>query len=281
MSTPLLWVEPHEALPIPGDAAPHGLIAAGRDLGPERLMEAYGKGLFPWYGPGDPVLWWSPDPRMVLSCDALRVSRSLAKRVRQFDRDPALRITLNQAFSHVVAHCAQRPGSRLTLGEARAGTPWPTAVLAQGRDGTWITPEITTAYITWAARGHVHSVETWINGRLAGGLYGVSIGGCFFGESMFSLVSDASKVALVYLVRYLQRHHVPWVDCQQETPHLARLGARPQSRARFLNALAQQLKAPMPPWGRGQLHADGTLTARTPPAPWPRPTGFPADPMSQ
>ncbi|TAN29750.1 MAG: leucyl/phenylalanyl-tRNA--protein transferase [Castellaniella sp.] len=257
---PIAWVEPDTPLPNPAAAGAADLIAAGRDLSPARLNEAYHKGLFPWFNPGDPVLWWSPDPRMVLPCDHLHVSRSLAKRVRQFGRttQPAsLRVTLNQAFPDVMAHCAQRGSDRLGLGAVhRNHPPLPAPATLEG---TWITGDIIQAYGDWHRQGRVHSVETWVDDQLVGGLYGVNLGQCFFGESMFSLAADASKVALTYLVAYLKRWDIPWIDCQQETPHLASLGARPVSRHQFLSMLAQGLDGPMPPWGAGRLMPDGTL----------------------
>ncbi|MGB6240911.1 MAG: leucyl/phenylalanyl-tRNA--protein transferase [Castellaniella sp.] len=273
---PIAWVEPDTPLPDISRTSPDGLVAAGRDLSPARLQEAYRKSLFPWYSPGEPVLWWSPDPRMILRCQDLRISRSLNKRIRQFGRDPAddtpshtaagsLCVTLNQAFSDVIAHCAHRGAPRISLGAARLGQY--EAVPTDMHDATWITPDIMQVYAAWHRMGRVHSVETWIDGRLAGGLYGVSLGRCFFGESMFSLATDASKVALAYLVRYLQTQGVPWIDCQQETPHLASLGARPIPRAQFLDLLADGRDAPAPIWGRGRLLADGRLIAdHTPPS---------------
>ncbi len=277
----IVWVEDHDPLPDPARAPipASGLAAAGRDLSPARLSEAYRKGLFPWYSPGEPVLWWSPDPRMVLRCEDFHLGRSLAKRVRQFDRTaavgsaPALCVTLNQAFPEVIARCARRGAPRIGLGAARAGLAWQEAGAAQGRDGTWITPDIMAVYTAWHRMGHAHSVETWIGGRLAGGLYGVGLGQCFFGESMFSLAADASKIALAYLVRHLRARGAPWIDCQQETPHLASLGARPLARPAFLAMLAAGRDAPAPAWGRGRLRADGRLEA--PPA------GLPAPPMPQ
>ncbi len=260
---PIVWVEADTPLPDAGQALPGGLVAAGVDLSPARLHEAYSKGLFPWYSPGDPVLWWSPDPRMVLRCEDLRISRSLAKRIRQFGREPAaiggLCVTLNRAFPQVIAHCADRGTPRISVGAARSGQHWAAPESAEGRDSTWITPDIVQVYTDWHARGHVHSVETWIDGRLAGGLYGVSVGRCFFGESMFSLAADTSKIALAYLVRYLQAQGVPWIDCQQETPHLASLGARPIPRGKFLALLAAGRNAGGPRWGCGRLMADGQL----------------------
>lgn len=288
----IVWIEDRDPLPDPARAPvpASGLAAAGLDLSPARLREAYRKGLFPWYSPGEPVLWWSPDPRMVLRCEDFHLGRSLAKRVRQFDRDaglrtapgaaplpadapPALCVTLDLAFTDVIAHCARRGAPRIGLGAARAGRDWPEPVAAQGRDGTWITPDIMAVYSAWHRMGHAHSVETWIGGRLAGGLYGVGLGRCFFGESMFSLAADASKIALAYLVRHLRARGVPWIDCQQETPHLASLGARPVARARFLDMLAAGRDAPAPAWGRGRLRADGRLE--------PPPAGLPAPPVPQ
>ncbi|MFC4296969.1 leucyl/phenylalanyl-tRNA--protein transferase [Castellaniella hirudinis] len=276
----IAWVEDRDPLPDPAHAPvpASGLAAAGLDLSPARLYEAYRKGLFPWYSPGEPVLWWSPDPRMVLRCEDFHLGRSLAKRVRQFDREaapgaapdagktpsppgppPDLHVTLNQAFPAVIAHCAQRGAPRIGLGAARTGRDWSAPDTASGRDGTWITPDIQAVYTAWHRMGYVHSIETWISGRLAGGLYGVSLGRCFFGESMFSLAADASKVALAYLVSHLRTRDVPWIDCQQETPHLASLGARPVARPGFLAMLAAGRDAPAPAWGRGRLRADGRL----------------------
>ncbi|MHA3905214.1 leucyl/phenylalanyl-tRNA--protein transferase [Castellaniella sp. WN] len=280
----IAWVEHRDPLPDPArtPVPAGGLAAAGLDLSPARLHEAYRKGLFPWYSPGEPVLWWSPDPRMVLRCEDFHLGRSLAKRVRQFDRaagpeiaaepaaedtPPALRVTLNQAFPAVIAHCAQRGAPRIGLGAARAGRDWIEPDAGQGRDGTWITPDIMAVYTAWHRMGYAHSVETWIGGRLAGGLYGIGLGQCFFGESMFSLAADASKVALAYLVRHLRVRGAPWIDCQQETPHLASLGARPVARARFLEMLAAGRDAPAPAWGRGRLRADGSLEST--PGGWP------------
>jgi leucyl/phenylalanyl-tRNA--protein transferase len=259
---PIAWVEPDTPLPDPEAAGPTGLIAAGGDLSSFRLNEAYRIGLFPWFNPGDPVLWWSPDPRMVLRCNQFHVSHSLAKRIRQFGRatEPAaLRVTLNQAFPAVIAHCAQRGAARVGLGAVHSGHPDIPA--PEVPEGTWITPDIVQAYSEWHRQGRVQSIETWVDDQLVGGLYGASLGQCFFGESMFSLAADASKVALAYLVAYLKRWDVAWIDCQQETPHLASLGARPVSRHQFLTMLGQDLRGPTPPWGRGRLMPDGTLLA--------------------
>jgi leucyl/phenylalanyl-tRNA--protein transferase len=203
---------------------PNGLLAAGADLSPARLIDAYTRGIFPWFGEEDPVLWWSPDPRMVLYGGELRVSRSL----RRVIRSGRFRVTLDTAFAAVMAGCAEpRPG----------------------QDGTWITPEMTAAYTRLAALGHAHSVEAWVDDSLAGGLYGVALGRMFFGESMFARVTDASKVAFVHLVRQLERWGMPMLDCQMSTPHLASLGAREVPRdvfTREVRRLVSQPEVPAP-----------------------------------
>lgn len=239
--TAIVWVDAATPLPDPGGASSHGLLAAGSDLSVRRLTEAYSKGIFPWFNDGDPVLWWSPDPRMVLHCDELRISRSLAKLLRRMartetDPDAPFRVSTNLVFDEVIQACAQP---------------------AEGRESTWISPEIRAVYSAWHRAGHVHSIEVWHEGHLAGGLYGVSLGGFFFGESMFNRVSDTSKIALVYLVRMLQRRGVVQIDCQQETRHLASMGARPIDRNEFLDALRQALAHPAPAWGRGWLLQSG------------------------
>lgn len=180
---------------------PNGLLAVGGDLSPRRLLAAYRQGIFPWYSPGDPILWWSPDPRMVLVPDDLRITRSLAKTLRNTD----YQVRLDTRFAEVVAACANAPRA--------------------GQNGTWITGEMQAAYRGLHAIGHAHSVETWIDGELAGGLYCVSIGRMVFGESMFARRTDASKIALSALVAFCRMHEVPVIDCQQNTRHLASLGA--------------------------------------------------------
>ncbi len=201
---------------------PNGLLAIGGDLGPRRLLNAYARGIFPWYSPGQPVLWWSPDPRMVLFPEELRVSRSLEKRLRRQDYE----IRFDSAFRAVMQACA--------------ATPRP------DQDGTWIAPEMIEAYCRLHALGHAHSVETWIAGKLAGGLYGVAIGRMFYGESMFHHVTDASKIAFVHLVRYLRQHGFGMLDCQMNTAHLARFGAREIPRSEFSEKLSQLID--MPHW---------------------------------
>ena len=204
--------------------APNGLLAAGGDLSPERLLAAYREGVFPWFGEDDPILWWSPDPRMVLYVKDVHVSRSLNKvlKARRF------RVTLDTAFADVLRGCA----------EAR-----------RDHEGTWITPTMEEAYIRLAELGYAHSVEAWQGDTLAGGLYGVAVGRMFFGESMFSRASDASKVALVSLTRQLDAWGMPLIDCQMSTAHLASLGARDIPRADFVGEvryLVQQPPIPAP-----------------------------------
>ena len=187
---------------------PNGLLAVGGDLSPRRLLDAYRRGIFPWYSEGDPILWWSPDPRMVLFPDELRVTRSLAKTLRNKSHE----VRFDTAFDAVMHGCA---------------APRP------GQGGTWIGPEMRAAYRKLHDLGYAHSAETWIDGELAGGLYGVAIGAAFFGESMFSRARDASKIALVALVRRLAAEGYGLIDCQMHTAHLASLGAREIPRAEF------------------------------------------------
>jgi len=204
-------------------AEPNGLLAAGGDLSPDRLLAAYRHGIFPWYSEGQPILWWSPNPRMVLYTGELRVSRSLAKRVRS----GIFELRIDTAFHQVIQACSQTP--------------------REGQRGTWITPEIVAAYVELHRRGYAHSVESWRDDRLVGGLYGLALGRVFFGESMFAHETDASKVALVHLVAKLQHLGVPLIDCQQETAHLAALGARPIARERFATHLAELIHSTDPP----------------------------------
>jgi len=205
--------------PFPGLGAalqdPNGLLAIGGDLSPRRLLAAYARGIFPWYSPGQPVLWWSPDPRMVLFPDELKVSRSLEKRLRRNDYE----VRFDSAFREVMQACS--------------ATPRP------DQDGTWIVPEMVEAYCQLHALGHAHSVETWMDGKLVGGLYGVAIGRMFYGESMFHHATDASKIAFVHLVRYLQKHGFGMIDCQMKTAHLQRFGAREIPRDVFAEHLEE------------------------------------------
>ena len=198
---------------------PNGLLAAGGDLTLERLLEAYRRGIFPWYSEGQPVLWWSPDPRMVLFPAELRVTRSLKKRLRRKDYE----IRVDTSFEQVMRACAA----------PRAG-----------QAGTWITPDMLHAYNELHRHGYAHCVETWMDGELAGGLYGVAIGRMFFGESMFSRATDASKLALVHLTRQLERWHYGMIDCQMATTHLARFGAREIARSEFMRKVAKLVNYP-------------------------------------
>lgn len=225
------WLAEGQAFP-PVDAAlrtPNGLLAAGVDLTAERLVAAYSEGIFPWYAEGEPVLWWTPDPRMVLYCAELRVSRSLRKTLRRIGRGAAIEVHLDRAFDDVMAACAA----------PRAG-----------ETGTWITPAVRSAYGELHRRGLAHSVETWIDGQLAGGLYGVSIGRMFYGESMFARVPDASKVALVALVTLLLREGVPMLDCQQNTRHLTSLGGREIARHQFCTHVRRAVREAPLDWSR-------------------------------
>ena len=212
---------------------PNGLLAAGGDLSPQRLLRAYRRGIFPWYSAGEPILWWSPDPRMVLFTAEFRVRRSLAKRVRQRRYE----IRLDTAFERVIRACAgPRPG----------------------QDGTWITEAMIATYVELHRRGVAHSVEAWRDGELAGGLYGLALGRVFFGESMFAHASDASKIALARLVAHLGRLGVPLIDCQQQTEHLASFGARPVPRREFARLLTELIHSHAPPggWAAGALALD-------------------------
>lgn len=231
----ITWL--HGAVPFPPVSAalaePNGLIAVGGDLSPARLVAAYCSGIFPWYSAGQPILWWSPDPRMVLFVDELRVARSLRKRVNA----GTFETRFDTAFRDVIQACADSP--------------------RPGQGGTWITAEMVEAYCRLHRLGYAHSVESWREGRLVGGLYGLAIGRMFFGESMFAHETDASKVALVALVAHLTVLGVPLVDCQQETAHLAAMGARPISRTRFAAHLAELIHSADPPAGWGIVRNGG------------------------
>lgn len=203
------------AFPDPRLASPEGLLAVGGDLSPERLLLAYSLGIFPWYGSGEPLLWWSPDPRCVLFPGEVRVTRRLERTLRQ----NSFRVTCNAAFEQVVDACAK--------------------VREENGEGTWLVPEMQAAYRRLHILGYAHSVEVWQDGALAGGIYGVVLDRFFFGESMFHRVTDASKVALVKLCRYLAAHRFELLDCQVPNPHLFRMGAVQMSRAAFLDRLYQ------------------------------------------
>jgi leucyl/phenylalanyl-tRNA--protein transferase len=226
----LAWLEAKDPFP-PVERAlknPNGLLAAGGELSVERLLEAYRRGVFPWYSAAEPVLWWSPDPRMVLYCDELKVPRSLAKSVR----NKGYEVRVDTAFAAVLEGCADRPQ-------------------------TWLGDDMRDAYLRLHRAGHAHSFETWRGGALVGGLYGMAIGRMFYGESMFSRATDASKVALVSLVGELRARKFPLIDCQMHTPLLASLGARAIPRRTFLRELAALVNYPASPgkWKRSTQEA--------------------------
>ena len=206
--------------PSPQLAREEGLLAVGGDLSQERLLLAYRMGIFPWYTEDEPIMWWSPDPRLVLYPSQLKVSRSLKKTIKK----QIFRLTVDESFESVIKACAH---SRTKADE-----------------GTWIVGEMIAAYCRLHESGLAHSVEVWQNGSLVGGLYGVSLGRCFFGESMFTLISNASKVALVTLVQHLQAMEFHFIDCQISTPHLLSFGAQEIPRTQFLKELEQALKSP-------------------------------------
>ena len=227
------WLSAHDPFPPVTHALrePNGLLAAGGDLSVERLTEAYRNGIFPWYSEGQPLLWWSPNPRMVLFPREFKLSRSLRKRLRR--RDYVIRT--DHAFEAVMRACAApRPGQL----------------------GTWITEDMIRAYGALHRRGRAHSVETWVGGELAGGLYGVALGRMFYGESMFARATDASKIALAHLVRQLQRWNFGMIDCQMQTAHLASFGAREIPRAEFMRKLAELVNYPQAP---DEWHFDDDL----------------------
>ncbi|RLD90831.1 MAG: leucyl/phenylalanyl-tRNA--protein transferase, partial [Bacteroidetes bacterium] len=210
---PIFQLSDKASFPPPHFSEGDGLLAVGGDLSQERLLKAYYMVIFPWYSDPDPILWWSPDPRLVLFPSELKVSR----RLRRTIRCGTFRITMDTAFEQVIKSCAKIPRKH--------------------EKGTWITPDMVAAYCRLHTAGFAHSVEVWSEGRLAGGLYGVAIGRCFFGESMFSNQSNASKVAFVELVEYLHKKKFRLIDCQVTTPHLKNFGAREIPRAKFLNIL--------------------------------------------
>jgi leucyl/phenylalanyl-tRNA--protein transferase len=230
----MIWIDDHDPLPptrlaLGPDSDAPGLLAVGAHVTPARLEEAYARGVFPWYSPGQPPLWWSPDPRMVLPVAEFRVSHTLRKTLRRFVRDPSCEIRFDSAFRRVMQACAEAP--------------------REGQNGTWIVPEIIEAYTAWHVAGRAHSVETWIDGTLAGGLYGVGMGRMVFGESMFARRTDASKIALCALVAWCRANDVPLIDCQQHTRHLASFGAREIPRREFETHVTRMRGAtPEPVW---------------------------------
>jgi len=227
----LHWIDDHTPLPPPhvalgADTEAPGLVAAGGSVTVPRLEEAYRSGIFPWYGPTPPALWWSPDPRMVLPVAGFRVSHSLKKTLRRFLRTPGCEVRFDSAFERVIQACASTP--------------------REGQDGTWIVADMVRAYTAWHRAGRVHSAETWVDGHLVGGLYFVSVGTMCFGESMFAHRTDASKIALAAFVAACCARGVTLIDCQQNTEHLASFGAHEIPRADFLAHLARNVGAVAP-----------------------------------
>ena len=234
------WLDDDEDFPAVDRALrrPNGLLAAGADLSPERLLHAYRLGIFPWFSAGEPILWWSPDPRMVLFPHELKIGRSLAKSLRKGD----YQVRADTAFEAVMQACSEpRPGQR----------------------GTWITDQMKAAYTRLHGLGVAHCIETWRDGELIGGLYGVALGRMFYGESMFSRASDTSKIAFVHLLRQLQKWNFGLVDCQMNTPLLASFGAREIPRRQFTRQVAELVNYPgvSGPW---KLTVTADAPTRTP-----------------
>ncbi len=224
MLTSELW------FPSVENASKEGLVAIGGDLSPERLLLSYARGIFPWYSKNEPILWWSPDPRCILPLDGLIVPRRLQRKYKS----NAFHCTINTDFASVIDHCACVP--------------------RPGQDGTWILPEMRQAYMRLHHLGFAHSVECWKGDALVGGVYGVALGKAFFGESMFHCMPDASKIALLYLVEQLQAHSFTLFDCQQETPHMLRMGAQSVSRRTFAVLLEKALQHEEAAGQQIQLH---------------------------
>ncbi len=229
----LTWLEPGADFPDVSQAwdlaqpAP-GLLAAGGSLDAKSLRLAYARGIFPWFSEGQPILWWSPDPRMVLPTREFRLHRSLRKTISRFAIEPQCEIRFDTAFGEVINACSQSP--------------------REGQSGTWIVPDMVRAYEAFHRAGFAHSVETWVDGKLQGGLYCVAIGKAVFGESMFARATDASKIALAALVAFCRANAIDFIDCQQNTRHLASLGAREVARAGFVEQVAQNAAIPGPAW---------------------------------
>jgi leucyl/phenylalanyl-tRNA--protein transferase len=215
---PVYQLEEQPVFPDPSLAEPNGLLAVGGDLSIPRLINAYARGIFPWFSAGDPILWWSPDPRLVLFPDRLKVSKSLRQSIRKKDQE----VRFDTRFAEVIEACSRVP--------------------RKGQQGTWITDEMKNAYVGLHEAGLAHSVEVFQQNELVGGLYGVSLGRVFFGESMFSIKQDASKVALYYLVEQLRQWEFQLIDAQVETSHMKRMGATSVPRDQFLRLLTKALK---------------------------------------
>ncbi len=224
------------------DPAP-GLLAAGGSLDMQTLLQAYGQGIFPWFSPGQPILWWSPEPRMVLQTRDFKLQRSLQKTLRRFVLESGCNLRFDTVFERVIKACAQTP--------------------RDGQPGTWIVPEMIDAYTNLHRAGHAHSVETWVDGELVGGLYCVNLGHMVFGESMFSHQNDASKIALAGLVAFCRAQGIAMIDCQQNTAHLASLGAAEIPRADFVDQIKQNAPKPSPVWIFDTLYWQQILKPQT------------------
>lgn len=248
----LPWLDAGEDFPCVSKAWGHddpapGLLAAGSALDVSTLLEAYAQGIFPWFSAGQPVLWWSPDPRMVLQTRYFKLHRSLRKCIHRFIHDAGCEIRIDSAFDAVITACAHK---------SRSGQP-----------GTWILPSMVEAYSALHHAGHAHSVETWINGELAGGLYCVNLGSMVFGESMFADQTDASKIALSALVAFCRASAITMIDCQQNTGHLASLGAFEISRTDFTAHLGENVAKAAPAWRFDPVYWNEILPSKTTPAP--------------
>ena len=246
------WLEAGEPFPVVSlawgmtDPAP-GLLAAGAALDVATLVQAYRQGIFPWYSDGQPTLWWSPDPRMTLYTQQFKLHRSLRKTLTHFLDNPACEIRFDTAFVKVINACANKP--------------------RDGQPGTWILPEMVAAYCALHIAGHAHSVETWVDSELVGGLYCVNLGGMVFGESMFADARDASKIALCALVAFCRAQGITMIDCQQNTKHLASLGAQEISRNSFTAHVTNTSKHPAPTWRFDPVYWDLLKSQQTLPTP--------------
>lgn len=244
----LTWLEAGEAFPEIShawgtDSGAPGLLAAGGDLTVETLQRAYSAGVFPWYSAGQPILWWSPTPRMVLEVAHFKLHRSLKKTIEKFRNNSACEIRIDSAFREVIESCAT---------SAR-----------EGQSGTWIMEEMVEAYVALHQAGFAHSVETWVNGQLQGGLYCVSMGCYVFGESMFSRSTDSSKIALAALISFCRHHHIPYIDCQQNTKHLRSLGAQEIQRSEFLSQVQGHITRHPPHWKFDPLYWEKLIPSMT------------------
>jgi leucyl/phenylalanyl-tRNA--protein transferase len=247
---PVPWLLAGEQFPAPHEAwgateAAPGLLAAGGTLDVNSLVQAYSAGIFPWFSMGQPIFWWSPNPRMVLQTQDFKLHRSLKKTLQRFRDSPCCSVTFDRAFEQVIIACAGAP--------------------RDGQSGTWIVPEMIAAYSNLHQAGHAHSVETWVNGELVGGLYCVNLGGMVFGESMFAQHTDASKIALSALVAFCKAKDIRMIDCQQNTQHLSSFGAREISREAFNTHVNQQTSQATPKWVFEAHHWDEILPPHSQP----------------